>query len=223
MIAKTLSQNLNHKSFLLFTIVLILFLSGCKQHSGDLPYLGEHESMEVLVDDKVQYDTSYYRVPEFKLTNQDSVLFTQDDVQDKVYVSYFFFTSCPNTCPMMTNAMKRVYKVVGDEADFLAVAHTVDPKRDTPEKLKSFSIKNEINKENWQFLTGDNDYIYDLGMNGYYLSMGKHDAAPGGFIHSSKFILLDRERHIRGIYEGTDSGEVANMIRDIKFLLETED
>lgn len=201
---------------------ILLLVSSCQQKPQTLPYLGEHTTTEVIENGETRYDTTYYQVPDFTLTNQDTLTFTQEGVEDKVYVSYFFFTSCPATCPIMTDAMKRVYKGVGDHEDFMAIAHTVDPKRDTPKKLTEFAIKNEIVHDNWQFLTAPEEYIYELGMDGYYLSMGKHDQAPGGFIHSSKFILLDRDRHIRGIYEGTNSGEVADMIRDIEFLLDDE-
>ena len=197
----------------LTTILLFIFLLSCSPKKKSLPYLGEHIVGE-------QNDTTYYSIPDFSLTNQDSSIINQDIVDNKIYVSYFFFTSCPATCPVMTEAMKRVYKLVGDHEDFMVLAHTVDPKRDTPAKLKEFSIENEINKDNWQFLTEDNDYIYDLGMNGYYLSMGKHDTAPGGFIHSSRLILVDKERHIRGMFEGTDAAEVAKLIESINTLLE---
>lgn len=218
MIKNTMSHHLI-KSIPLLVILLFVSLSACKEKTQSLPYLGEHSTTEVNRNGESYVDTTYYQVPEFSLLNQDSTLFTQKDIADKVYVSYFFFTSCPATCPVMTDAMKRVYKVVGDQEDFAVVAHTVDPERDTPAKLTKFAIKNEIVHDNWDFLTADEAYIYELGMHGYYLSMGKHDQAPGGFIHSSKFILLDRDRHIRGIYEGTNSAEVADMIRDIAFLL----
>ena len=222
MIKTTLSHNLIKSPFKLlpFSIVLLLlFIASCQHKVTGLPYLGEHKLSEKVIDGKIIRDSSYYMVPSFTLTNQDSLSITETNVDGHVYVSYFFFTSCPATCPVMTSAMKRVYKSLGDHKDFMVMAHTVDPKRDTPEKLQEFAVENEIDKDNWQFLTAENDYIYDLGMHGYYLSMGKHDAAPGGFIHSSKFILLDRQRHIRGIYEGTDASEVAKMIGDIKFLL----
>lgn len=220
MTGKTISTNLIQLPASLLLIILLSLLVSCSESARSLPFLGEHTTTEVTTGDASRYDTSYYQVPAFSLTNQDSVAFTEAEVEGKVYVSYFFFTSCPATCPIMTDAMKRVYKVVGDHEEFHVLAHTVDPKRDTPKKLTDFAHKNEVVHDNWDFLTADEAYIYELGMHGYYLSMGKHDQAPGGFIHSSKFILLDRNRHIRGIYEGTNSGEVANMIKDIQLLLD---
>lgn len=219
MIKKTISHNLI-KTTALSLILFLLTFSSCTERTKSLPYLGEHSTTEIVRNNETLTDTTYYQVPEFELINQDSAKFTQNEVEGKVYISYFFFTSCPATCPVMTAAMKRVYKVVGDQEDFAVLAHTVDPKRDTPSKLTKYAHKNECVHDNWDFLTSDEAYIYDLGLHGYYLSMGKHDQAPGGFIHSSKFILLDRDRHIRGIYEGTNSAEVADMIKDIEFLLE---
>jgi len=210
-------------TFLVSISFLALVISSCQPKVKSLPYLGEHVTEEVKIEGKYVFDTTFYTVPSFSLLNQDSVLTSENIVKDKVYVSYFFFTSCPATCPIMTSAMKRIHKIIGDHKGFVVLAHTVDPKRDTPEKLKAFSIKNEIDKDNWMFLTAPEEYIYDLGMNGYYLSMGKHDQAPGGFIHSSKFILLDKKRQIRGFYEGTDANEVAKLINGIQFLLNEED
>ena len=220
---KTSSTPFTRQAFLflfLFVLTFLLNLMACQpSNNKELPFLGVHDIREVSSAGGTDWDTSYYQIPAFELIDQDSLPMTEAALKDKVYVGYFFFTSCPATCPVMTSAMQRVYKVVGNEPGFAIVAHTIDPKRDTPQKLKQFAQKNEVVHPNWHFLTGDKDYIYDLGLKGYYLSMGQNDAAPGGFIHSSKFMLIDRDRHIRGIYEGTDANEVAQMIRDIKQLL----
>jgi len=197
----------------------LLSLNSCRPGISSLPFLGEHEVVQKNIDGKIISDTILYRVPDFILTDQDSLPFTQDLLNEKVYVAYFFFTSCPATCPIMTNAMKRVYKVVGENPGFEIVAHTIDPKRDTPQKLRKFAEKNEVLHENWHFVTADMEYLYDLGIKGYYLSMGQHDQAPGGYIHSAKFILVDRQGHLRGFYEGTDAEQVARMIEGIQFLL----
>lgn len=217
---KTIKNQIKSKLVnpLLFLITIASFHS-CAPKVQNLPFLGEHDTYTRQEGGKSITDTTYYKVPDFSLTDQDSLTLTQEFVDNKVYVSYFFFTSCPATCPIMTRAMERVYSVVGENEDFMVLAHTVDPKRDTPSKLKSFAIENDIDKDNWRFLTADMDYIYDLGMKGYYLSMGQHDAAPGGYIHSSRIILLDRNKHIRGMYEGTDANEVAELIKGIQYLL----
>jgi protein SCO1/2 len=221
---KTIESNFTRKAhalsvYPLLFLFIILLAASCSPEISSLPYLGVHETSEQVVEGNTLVDTQYYQIPPFELIDQDSVLLTEGQVKNKVYVAYFFFTSCPATCPIMTSAMKRVYKMVGADQGFEIIAHTIDPKRDTPEKLKQFAIKNEVEHQNWHFLTGEMDYIYNLGMKGYYLSMGKHDAAPGGYIHSAKFILVDQNRHIRGIYEGTDANEVAQMIEGIQFLL----
>lgn len=194
-------------------------MTSCGSSGKELPYLGVHEYKDTILNGQRLTDTLYYQIPAFELMNQDSALVTEQQLNNKVYVAYFFFTSCPATCPIMTRAMDRVYQSVGQDPAFHVIAHTIDPKRDTPEKLKSFALDNGVYHSNWDFLTGTTEYIYELGMNGYYLSMGQHDEAPGGFIHSSRFILVDRNRHIRGMYEGTDAGEVTKMIRDIKGML----
>lgn len=208
-------------SLLYFTLIFLFSIlqMGCRPKINSLPYLGVHETFETIRAGQKAVDTSYYQVPPFSLINQDSSYITEKTLDGKVYVAYFFFTSCPSTCPIMTNAMKRVYKVVGEMDGFEIIAYTIDPQRDTPAKLKSFAEKNEVVHKNWNFLTGEMDYIYDLGMKGYYLSMGKHDEAPGGYIHSAKFILVDQNRHIRGFYEGTDANQVAKLIEGIQFLL----
>ncbi|MFQ5336001.1 MAG: SCO family protein, partial [Flavobacteriales bacterium] len=113
----------------------------------------------------------------------------------------------------------RVQSILGEEPGFIILSHTVDPERDTPEVLRQYADKFGAHTGNWHFLTGPKEDIYDLGWNGYYLSMAENKDSGGGFIHSPKFTLVDRQGHIRGWYDGTDAAEVDRMIVDIRSLL----
>lgn len=194
-------------------ILTIIFFSSCGEKQYNLPLLGDH-----IINEETG-DTTFHVIPEFSFYNQDSVLISNKDLDGKVYVVDFFFTSCPTICPRMADQLKRIQIMTKDMDNFAILSHTVDPERDTPERLKQYGEKMGADFSNWHFLNGKNEIVYKLGMDGYYLSMGKKDDSPGGFIHSPKFILIDQNRHIRGLYNGTDAGEVATMFDHINYLL----
>ncbi len=205
------------KSFILY-LTIIIYLSSCTSPQKKLPYIGNHITQSKMVDGKEIIDTLYHKVPEFSFMNQDSQMISHNVLNDKVSVVGFIFTSCPTICPVMTKQLVRVQRMTENLKDFLIVTYSVDPERDTPSKLRLFADDYNANTDRWHFLTSDTKTTYDLGMNGYYLGMGKEDDAPGGFIHSPMFLLIDRERHIRGMYDGTNIDEVTNLVKDIKFL-----
>ena len=171
-----------------------------------LPILGERTLEGV--------DTLYHRIGSFSLFNQEGVLFSEKDIGGRVYVADFFFTRCPTICPVMARQMRRVYEVFEGHEEFLLVSHTVDPAHDTPAILKEYASRLEVNDSQWIFLTGEADAIYALASQ--YLSVSMPDStAPGGFLHSGAFLLMDRQRRIRGVYDGTSEEEVSTLLEDI--------
>tara|TARA_B110000046_G_scaffold181648_1_gene214212 strand:+ start:3532 stop:4203 length:672 start_codon:yes stop_codon:yes gene_type:complete len=187
-----------------------------------LPYLGFHDYGKVMKDGNEVMDTIYHPVPEFFLTAQDSSDFTKENVEGKVHVVNFFFTSCPSICPAMIAQMKRLQRNTADIDELLFLSHTVDPRRDTIPKLNAYIKKKELDTRNWYFLFGEKEYVHDLGINGYMINAMEDEAAEGGFLHSEHFILVDREGHIRGLYEGTDTDRVDQLEKDIRKLIKTE-
>lgn len=207
-------------------LLLALLSSACGNTSDDkkyegnsrgeeLPYLGQYKLVE---NNEGSNDTLYHKVGDFKLVNQDSVEISNEDVEGKIYVADFFFTSCPTICPKMKAQMLRVYDSIQDEPDVLILSHTIDPEYDTVALLKKFSEQLGVTDDKWHFLTGNKDDIYKLGQRSYMVTAIEDPAEPGGFIHSGAFLLVDRQGHIRGVYDGTDPVEVNDLIKDIKRL-----
>lgn len=183
------------------------------------------------------------RVPNFEFLNQDSVLVTNDDYLGKVYLVDFFFTTCPTICPIMTQNLVEIQNVFGERKDFGVVSLTINPRYDSPEVLKKYADKFGVSGPNWNLLTGEQERIYRLAREGFYILANESDAAPGGFEHSGMFALIDKQGYIRSrldrfgnpliYYRGTiteaqgvnDEDEVQQITilkEDIKRLLEEE-
>ena len=137
------------------------------------------------------------KVPDFVLTNQDSLFISNEDYLGKVYLIEFFFTSCPTICPRMNVNMKKIEAVFGVREDFGIASITIDPKTDTPSQLKNYAEAYEVFSPNWHFLTGDQDYIYELANGGFNIFAGINPDVAGGFEHQGYFALIDKKGFIR--------------------------
>jgi protein SCO1/2 len=213
------------KYLLLFSLLLVpglvlIFLSKSEHSFVTLPYYGPKE----LADSAEGTDTLYHKVPDFEFINQYGVEVTMADFEGDILVVDFFFTTCPTICPIMTKQMTRLQWMLEDPAydDVSFLSHTVNPSHDTPEVLLEYAEEEGADLERWTFVTGDQEEIYTQGVKGYLISSQEDEAAPGGFLHSSMFVLLDRDRHIRGYYDGTSSKEVDDLVTDIKMLKKEE-
>lgn len=138
-------------------------------------------------------------VPSFQLTNQDHQIISEKDMKGKVYLVEFFFTNCPTICPVMKHNLLEIQKEV-NHPDFGVISITIDPKRDTPEKLKDQRNRFKIQNPNWHFLTGDRDYIYKLSQE-FNIYVGEDQNTTDGLNHSGKFALVDRNGKIRSRYD----------------------
>ena len=207
------------KQLNLISLVLIAFIVvSCGENSGSkLPILGRQEYKEV----NGKLDTIYHTVPNYSFVDQDSIEVTPSTFQNKIYVADFFFGTCPTICPVMKQQMLRVYDAYKDNPNFAILSHTIDPEHDTVAYLKDFSVKLGVpDNQTWHFVTGDKDEIYEIGSAaGYMVPVGEDADAPGGYIHSGAFILVDQERRIRGFYDGTKPMDVTTLINDIPKLL----
>jgi protein SCO1/2 len=166
-------------------------------------------------------DTIYHTIPAFSLIDQDGKPFGDKDLNNKIYVANFFFTSCPTICPKMQTLMKKIQDTDDFKKlnDFKLVSFTVDPDNDTPEKLKEFSSLIKAEKNRWYFLTGNRDSIYDLAYKGFMVNAMEDKKADGGFLHSDIMLLIDKEKRVRGIYEGTSYKDVKRLIDEAKVLV----
>jgi protein SCO1/2 len=174
-----------------------------------------------------------YSIDDFSFINQDNDTITKDSLTGSIYVANFFFTSCPSICPIMTRNMSYLQKKLSVYPDIRFLSHTVDPVNDTPDKLKSYvnlmQQKNiNINLSNWDFVTGDKDKLYQSAAN-YFVNASVDSLAPGGFLHSEYFILIDKQGRVRsgidkngnavGAYDGTNEVQMKDLINDINVLM----
>ncbi len=166
-------------------------------------------------------DTIYHTIDQFKLVNQTKDTITENNIDNKIYVADFFFATCQSICPQMSTQLVRVQNEFKDDNDFLILSHTVNPAHDTSEVLFAYSRKYQAIPNKWHFLTGNKKTIYDLAKNDYLVNALEDDGTPEGFLHSELFLLIDKQKRIRGMYDGTDSIQVNKLISDIK-LLKTE-
>lgn len=202
----------------LFLISIFLIGFSCKTESentvsAELPILGER-----YVDDN--QDTVYHQIANFAFVNQVGDTVTNEDVAGKIYVADFFFTTCPTICPIMKKEMLRVYEQYQDQPNFRILSHSIDPTHDTQTVLKDYAEKLGIDDAaTWNFLTGDQEKIFEIGQTSYLTTAMADQAEPGGFLHSGAFLLVDGNGRIRGVYDGTKSDQVDRLISDIPKLL----
>ena len=171
-----------------------------------------------LVDESKQNVTKGHRIGDFELVNQDGKTVTNKDFDEFYYVTDFFFTTCPTICPSMSAQMQRVQKKYKDDEDFKILSHTVQPEVDSVPVLKEYANLYEADPKKWIFVTGDKKMIYDLARKSYFAAVTEGDGGPGDFIHTENFVLVDKEKRIRGFYDGTSEESVDQLLVDIEIL-----
>ena len=167
-----------------------------------------------------------HKVGNFSFTNQDGKTITQNDVNGKIRVVEYFFTTCKGICPRMNENMSKVYQEFRGNKEVLILSHSVDPKKDTVGAMKAYSMRFDADAGQWMFLTGDKQQLYDMARNDYLVTAVDDTATKDittDFIHTDRFILVDRNGNIRGQYEGTKPEGIAKLIEDIKALLKTDE
>jgi protein SCO1/2 len=189
-------------------LLLALLSVGCiRQKEVPLPIYGERGFNGT--------DTVYHTIADFSFVDQDSAVVTHETFRDKIYVADFFFTSCRTICPIMKTQMLRVYEATAGYPDVLIISHTIDPEFDTVELLHNFGERLGVTSDRWHFVTGDKETIYHLAQTSYFSAALEDKSEPDGFIHSGAFLLIDKQRRIRGKYDGTKEADVDRLIKDI--------
>lgn len=164
-------------------------------------------------------DTTFHTIRDFSFINQDSQTVTQKDFDGSVYVTDFFFTTCHTICPVMSTQMERVAEKFMGNMEVKFLSHTVDPEIDTVGQLKRYSIKHNADPKQWMFVTGDKKDLYGIARQSYLLDAEQGDGGPDDFIHTQNFALIDKDKRIRGFYDGVDSTEMNQLMKDIELLL----
>ena len=206
----------NSLLFLLLPVVLAISCSSPSEktsETAELPILGER-----YVDDN--QDTVYHSIADFAFVNQVGDTIRKEDMAGKIYVADFFFTTCPTICPVMKKEMLRVYEQFKGDPNFRILSHSIDPSHDTQAVLKDYAEKLGVpDAATWNFLTGDQEKIFEIGQTSYLTTTMADDMEPGGFLHSGAFLLVDQQGRIRGVYDGTKTDQVDRLLADIPKLL----
>ena len=182
-----------------------------------LPIYQPAEVNDKLVDSSIIHVAKYHRISDFKLTNQNGKEITQANYKDKIYVADFFFTTCQDICPVMTKNMYQLQEELKNDNEILLLSHTVIPEVDTVEQLKDYAIENNVDDSKWNLLTGDKKQIYELARKSY-LAVEDSNFNEFDMIHTENFMLIDKEKQIRGFYDGTNSEEINQLLKDIEIL-----
>ncbi len=205
----------------LYLAILALLLFSCLSKKSDEPLqiLGSKKLVAKTVNGEKTYDTIYHKIADFSFIDQDSNIVTNKTFDGKIYIADFFFTTCPTICPKMNAQLVRVYDKFKDDPNVKILSHTIDPAHDTVAVLRHFANRLGVSSKTWHFVTGDQDKIYEIGQNSYMVTAMEDKTAPGGFLHNGALILVDPERRIRGIYDGTKEDDVNRLMNDIPKLL----
>ncbi len=203
--------------FLLSSVIIYLFYSALTPKKVLTVYQPSMVNPE-LVDSTMQYIKKYHAIADFSLTNQNGKTITQDNYKDKIYIADFFFTTCPTICPIMTKNMAAIQNKILDDPDVFLLSHSVTPEIDSVAQLKKYALEKGVNDAKWNLVTGDKKQIYALARKSYLAVKTDGDGGPFDMIHTENFILVDKERRVRGFYDGTNSEEIDRLMQDLAIL-----
>lgn len=211
-------------------LVLLCFGFSCKNESNTisqdkqsrvdvLPYYNEASYTPHWFAKNSDSLKTFHKIPGFNLINQDSIVVTQKTFADKIYIADFFFTSCPGICPKMTKNMGELQSAFLKNEDILLLSHSVTPDKDSVDVLKRYAEKNDVISKKWHLVTGKRSEIYNLGRNFYYAEEDLGEVkTEDDFLHTENFVLVDKNKYIRGIYNGLNKTDIKQLIADVKTL-----
>ncbi len=186
-------------SFLFLLSGLLMVTAACsKKSAADVPVLAQ--------------------LPEFSLVDQNEQVFSRSTMEGGIWVSAFVFTHCRSTCPRLTAHMKGLQARLADLSGVNFVSVSVDPRNDTPEVIKAYMVKNELDERNWHFVTGEEDAIRSVVIDGFRVGMGDEESTAQGaeeIMHSNSFVLVDDQARVRGYYRANNDG-IADLERDLR-------
>lgn len=211
---------------------LLVTLASCKQQLKKedikveetsrvayLPYYSDESFTPHWLTPNTKEEEGFHKISDFNLVNQLGDTITQKTFEDKIYITDFFFTTCPGICLKMTGNMVKVQEAFKDDPEVLLLSHSVTPSIDAVPVLKSYADKNGVMDNKWHLVTGERTEIYNLGRNQYFV---ENDLGVpkdiNDFLHTENFLLIDKNKHIRGIYNGLNRSSIAQLITDIKAL-----
>lgn len=211
----------------LIILLIITLVVACKKEEkkavtsrvATLPFYEDPSFTPKWIDTKGIDSKDFHSIPNFSFVNQDNEKVTSETFKNKIFIADFFFTTCPGICPIMTKNMTLVQDAFRNDSTVAILSHSVTPERDSVPQLKKYAEEKGVVSGKWHLVTGKRSEIYNLGRNFYFVDddlgvkKGEDD-----FLHTENFVLIDKEKRIRGIYNGLSKNSVKQLIADIKTL-----
>ncbi|WP_339835161.1 SCO family protein [uncultured Flavobacterium sp.] len=216
--------------FLGVSILIFIGIYTLLQPQKTLPIFTPRDVNPQLVDSTIQHVGYNHRIADFKFTNQNGIIITQDDYKDKIYVAEFFFTTCPTICPIMTDNLVWLQDKIKSMPDVLILSHSVTPDIDSVPVLKKYALEKGVVDSKWNLVTGNKKDIYYIARKSYLaVETGKPEELYD-MVHTENLVLIDKKGRIRGFYDGTNldkptedgTKNVTQLFEDIKWLSEIE-
>ena len=202
----------------LFSIIVITTFYYVLQPKVSLPIYSPSMVSVELVEEDIRYIKKYHKINDFLLTNQNGELISQEFYQNKIYIADFFFTTCPDICPIMTENMSYLQNELKDQVDVMLVSFSVTPQVDTVDVLRAYADSRGVDDSKWNLFTGNKKDIYELARKSFLVAKNDGDGGRYDMIHTENFVLTDKESRIRGFYDGTNKEEIKKLLIDIKIL-----
>ena len=202
----------------LFSIIVITTFYFVLQPKVTLPIYSPSMVSEELVEEDIRYIKKYHKINDFVLTNQNGELISQEFYQNKIYVADFFFTTCPDICPIMTENMGYLQSELKNQTDVLLVSFSVTPNIDSVSVLRAYADLKGVDDSKWNLFTGSKKDIYELARKSFLVAKNDGDGGKYDMIHTENFVLIDKENRIRGFYDGTNEVEMNKLLKDVKIL-----
>ena len=215
----------NRYKYLIFFII-IFTISGVSMFKyvltpeKKLPIYSPSMVSSELVEEELLHVKKYHKISDFNLLNQNGIEVSHNNYDNKIYVADFFFTTCPSICPIMTGNMVYLQNEIKND-EIMFASFSVTPEIDSVEVLKKYALEKGVNDKRWNLMTGDRKEIYNLARKSYLVVKDNPEAGSHDMIHTENFVLVDKERRIRGFYDGTNIEDMSKIISDIKILLDS--
>lgn len=213
------------KKFLLIIIAFKLVMFSSWSYAADndvsepLPYYEDASFTPLWLTKEDAELRDLHRIPAFSFTDQSGQVITDKDLDDKIYVAGFFFSTCPGICPSIRSKLIKVQDTFSGDDEVKIVQHSIRPTTDTTEILQAYARKNNIKNEQWYLLTGNKSDIYTIAKQAYFASEDLGNVQKNqDFLHTESLLLIDKNKHIRGIYNGLNAASVNYLIQDINVL-----
>ncbi len=203
---------------LVFSVAVISAIYSILNVEKQLPVFNPVDVNPRLVDSSVKHIRRDHKIADFELINQNGDTITQEDFEGKIYVADFFFTRCQTICPVMTHNLVKVQEAYLNDPEVMLLSHSVTPEMDSIPVLRDYADSKGVNDTKWHITTGDKKQIYGLARKSYFAVVDEGDGGLQDFIHTENFVLVDKDRQIRGYYDGTDFKDIQRLISDITLL-----